>query len=148
MFKFLIKNIVCNDRMRILPLGGNRTSCEKQRFWTSSLKNLNSKKIMNTKALGISVLITTIVIPSVAIANPELLSAFVPTFYGPLACTDRAKGKLLELKTTKMGPIGPYAVGAFYDNATINIWCRGTEVVIIVAGPNAASIIQDLVSVF
>lgn len=103
---------------------------------------------MNTKALGISVLITTIVIPSVAIANPELITAFVPTYYGPLACTDRAKGKLNELKTTKMQPIGTNGVGAYYNDATINIWCRGPEVVIIVAGTNAAIIVQDLASAF
>lgn len=99
---------------------------------------------MNTKVLRTSVFIAMILTPSVAIANPDMIISFQPTPYGPLTCAQRSQSKLKQIGATQMSNKGPGFTVAVIDDATINIVCRGQEVLIAVSGPNAATIVEDI----
>jgi hypothetical protein len=104
---------------------------------------------MNTKVLGISVFVTTILAPQVAIAGPILVHQFERTPYGPLICADRAVNILGNIGATKISNIAPGFFIARLQNASIEIICRGGEVLVIVAGPPyAEAILRDLIRVF
>ena len=87
----------------------------------------------------------TVAMPLCAVAGPSMNRRVAPTPYGALTCKQRATNKLYSIGATNVNPDG---VWADVNGATVMIWCRRDEVIIVVAGPNNVEIANEIERVF
>jgi|LakMenEpi03Aug12_release.lakeMendotaPanAssembly.Ray.scaffolds.fasta_scaffold36860_1 hypothetical protein len=77
--------------------------------------------------------------------GPPMFRRVASTPYGALTCRQRATNKLYSIGATNVNPEG---IWGYVNGATLMIWCRGDEVIIVVAGPNSREIGNEIERVF
>lgn len=83
--------------------------------------------------------------PLCANAEPAMYRRTIPTPYGSLSCKQRATNKLYAIGATNVNPDG---IWARVNDNTVMVWCRGGEVIIVVAGPNPLEMVNEIGGVF
>lgn len=96
---------------------------------------LNSMEIMKKAAVS-SALLLSLTGPAMAGSEPALGFSTAGTPYGVFGCKQRAENKLFSIGATDISKSSvSQTIWARYGGThTIGVWCRGTEVVIMVAG--------------
>lgn len=88
------------------------------------------------KALLSSALLLSLASPALAGSEPILGFSSADTPYGVFSCKQRAENKLYSIGATSISKSsGSQTIWAKYGGThTIGVWCRGPEVIIMVAG--------------
>lgn len=72
--------------------------------------------------------------PVFAGSPPAIGYTAASTPYGSFGCKQRAENKLYSIGATNISKSSGGTIWADYGSYSIGVWCRGSEVVIIVAG--------------
>ena len=96
------------------------------------------KTILTTSAVAL------LSLPSVAHAGPAIAIS-VKDIDSNISCRNKARSKFLELGGTGLSSSTDNSQWAGINDMTANVWCRGSQVIITVAGSdlNAASELRD-----
>jgi hypothetical protein len=82
-------------------------------------------------------------LPALAGSEPSLGYMAVDTPYGAFGCKQRAEQKLYAIGATGIHKSGSGVFGYYGGTHTIGLWCRGTEVIIVVSGSSDVTDIRS-----
>ena len=103
------------------------------------------------KAVATSALLLSLACPALAGSEPALGFSTAETPYGVFSCKQRAENKLYAIGATNITKSsGTQTIWARHGGIySIGVWCRGSEVVIMVAGDGeTTSISSEIRSAF
>ena len=94
-----------------------------------------------------STIASIVLLPSAAFAQsvPGVAYKWVDTPYGQFGCFTRAENKLYSIGATSVQR-ATNSVFGIVSNSRVAVWCRGSEAIIFVAGPNDVAPIRDEVA--
>lgn len=99
------------------------------------------------KQLLAATITSVLLSPTVAFAQnaPNVAYRVVDTPYGQFGCFMRAENKLYSIGATTVQKTTSSVFG-IVNGSRVAVWCRGSEAVIFVAGPNSPADIRDEIS--
>jgi hypothetical protein len=83
-------------------------------------------------------------VPSAFAASPAVATTITATPYGRFGCLQRAMNKFYAIGATGMTSDSDSVWGYINNNATIGVWCRGSEAIIITAGDNSVNLRNEI----
>ena len=99
------------------------------------------------KKIITSTFASILLLPSAAFAQsaPGVAYKWINTPYGQFGCFTRAENKLYSIGATSVQKTTTSVFG-IVNNSRVAVWCRGSEAIIFVAGPNDVAPIRDEVA--
>jgi hypothetical protein len=97
-----------------------------------------------------SILVSTAIILTTAtsaLAGPAAAVGARLTPYGQFGCIQRAQNKLFAIGATNITS-SPDSIWADLGDNSIGVWCRGSEAIVVTAGPDSSTLRKEVGSVF
>ena len=86
-------------------------------------------------------------VPAAFAGPPGTGVSSVSTIYGQFGCMERARNKFFVIGATSITSDNSFIWG-YVSDATVGVWCRGQEAIIVAAGDNYSNLRDEIKKAF